>query len=62
MPFFKFIFGLVIAMFVITAIVIVLFIGGAIWGVKKVNEKGLKNCVEQVWNGPTNTSVSTNTP
>ena len=45
---------------VITLIIVSVVIGGIIWGVKTVKERGLKGCVERVWNGPTNIAENNN--
>lgn len=38
---------LVITLFIFMAL-------GIAWGVNKINQKGLKGCVERIWNGDTN--------
>lgn len=42
---------------------LVAIVCGVVYGCNKIREKGLKGCVESVWNGPTNAvPASTNSP
>jgi hypothetical protein len=38
-------------MVIINLAIIVAFVCGVVWGCNKVKEKGLKGCVESVWEG-----------
>ena len=45
------------AIFFVNIVIIIAVICGVVWGCNKVREKGLKGCIETVWDGPDTNSV-----
>jgi len=53
--------GVIVLIMVGLVAVFIFALGLVIKGCTAIQQHGLKNVVEQVWNGPTNTVTSTNT-